>query len=226
MLPVAQLFTRDVPLLKAPGNADADLLQILWCPFDHPAHPKTALYWRSSATISDSLAVPPAPPALQFPGYLPEPCLLTPEEVTEYPNPLELSKDDQQQLKDATRWRQAGPGWDDAYAAAADEFYRNLLSTAPGWKAGGWTRWGLTDPMPRRCSTCGTDMDPLLTIASREWNSNTTSWIPLEHQTDASPSPTYPQPSNPTLLDLARGYDLQLHICPTSPEHPHLELIQ
>jgi hypothetical protein len=69
-------------------------------------------------------------------------------------------------------------------------------------------------------------MDPLLTIASREWNSNTTSWIPIEHQTDAIPSPTSARPSNPTLLDLARGYDLQLYMCPTSPEHPHLELIQ
>ncbi|MGW4840054.1 hypothetical protein [Streptomyces globisporus] len=225
MLPVAQLFARDVPLLRAPEDTDTDLLQVLWCPFDHPDHPRTATYWRSSPAISNTLSSPPAPDALQFPGYLPDPCLLTPEEVTEYPNPLELSTDDQQQLKDAARWRQAGPGWDEAYAPAADEFYRNQLSTSPGWKAGGWTRWGLTDPKPRRCSTCRSDMYPLLTIASLEWSSATASWIPTEDQATVAPSP-YSQPSNPTLLDLARGYDLQLYMCPVSAEHPHLELIQ
>lgn len=31
---------------------------------------------------------------------------------------------------------------------------------------------------------------------------------------------------NFTMIDLARGYDLQLHVCPVSPDHPHIELIQ
>lgn len=68
-------------------------------------------------------------------------------------------------------------------------------------------------------------MYPLLTIASLEWGSATTSWIPIEDQATAAPSP-YSRPSNPTLLDIARGYDLQLHMCPLSAEHPHFELIQ
>jgi hypothetical protein len=33
MLPVAQLYVRDVPGLRPP--AGADLVQVLWCPFDH-----------------------------------------------------------------------------------------------------------------------------------------------------------------------------------------------
>lgn len=42
--------------------------------------------------------------------YLPEPCLLAPEQITEYPNPMELSKELQDQLGDASRWETAGSG--------------------------------------------------------------------------------------------------------------------
>ncbi|WP_433207977.1 hypothetical protein ACQP1G_22995 [Nocardia sp. CA-107356] len=38
MLPVAQLFVRDVPGLRPP--AGADLLQVLWCPLDHDSDPR------------------------------------------------------------------------------------------------------------------------------------------------------------------------------------------
>ncbi|WP_434482009.1 hypothetical protein [Streptomyces sp. NBC_01340] len=164
MLPVAQLYVRDIPLLRPPGRSEADLLQVLWCPFDHPANPATALFWRSAATVTDILDAPPEPPAIQFPGYLPEPCLLTPEQVTEYPNAMELSKELQEQLGDWSRWQAAGSALDSSYEVAPDDFYGDHLSIAPGWKVGGWTRWGLTDPMPRICSECGTEAVPLLTI--------------------------------------------------------------
>ncbi|MDG9683083.1 hypothetical protein QC334_10085 [Streptomyces sp. DH18] len=38
----------------------ADLLQVLWCPFDHQAMPRTALFWRSAATVTDILTTPPS----------------------------------------------------------------------------------------------------------------------------------------------------------------------
>jgi hypothetical protein len=114
---------------------------------------------------------------------------------------------------------------DSSYAVAPEEFYMNKLSVAPGWKVGGWTRWGLTDPMPRICPACGTEMDPLLTIATTEWNAGTGSWVPDGHQA-RDPLPPGTPPANYTLIDLARGYDLQLHVCPASPDHPHIELIQ
>ncbi|MFF7656699.1 hypothetical protein ACFZCY_44015 [Streptomyces sp. NPDC007983] len=225
MLPVAQLYVRDIPLLRPPGQTEADLLQVLWCPFDHPSHPRTALFWRSAAVVTDVLDTPPEPPAVQFPGYVPEPCLLAPEEVTEYPNFLELSKELQQQLGDWSRWQAAGAAVDSSYAVAPEEFYMDKLSIAPGWKVGGWTRWGLTDPMPRICPACGTEMDPLLTIATTEWNAATEDWAPDGDQARAALPPGTP-PANYTLIDLARGYDLQLHVCPASPDHPHVELIQ
>jgi hypothetical protein len=167
---------------------------------------------------------------IQFPGYLPEPCLLAPEQITEYPDIMELSKEIQGQLEDWRRWQAAGVDLDTPELPYRKDFYNDLyssrLSVAPGWKVGGWTRWGLTDPQPRLCRTCGTEMDPLLTIASSEWGGNTTDWIPDEEQAGARFVTTFSAPSNPTGLDLARGYDLQLHLCPVSPDHPHLELIQ
>lgn len=41
----------------------------------------------------------------------------------------------------------------------------------------------------------------------------------------ASPS-SAPTSQKPTGLDIARGSNLQLHACPVSPDHPHIELIQ
>lgn len=43
----------------------------------------------------------------------------------------------------------AGVALDSSYEVAPEEFYIEELSLAPGWKAGGWIRWGLTDPVPR-----------------------------------------------------------------------------
>ncbi|MFD5805513.1 hypothetical protein [Streptomyces sp. NPDC127020] len=225
LLPVAQLYVRDLPLLRPPGRADADLLQVLWCPFDHPDHPRTALYWRSAAEVTDVLGSPPEPSAVQSSDYVPQPCLLSPEEVTEYPHFLELDKELRERLADWSRWEAAGDAVDSAYAVAPQEFYTNHLSVSPGWKAGGWSRWGLTDPMPRTCAACGADMDPLLTIASTEWNKGSGSWAP-EGDRARDPLPPGVPPANYTRVVVAGGYALQLHVCPVSADHPHLELVQ
>ncbi|MFJ6783174.1 hypothetical protein [Streptomyces yangpuensis] len=223
MLPVAQLYVRDIPLLRPPGTAD--LLQVLWCPFSHEPddRPLTFVVWRTAAEVTDVLAAPPEPFDAEY-GYVPAPSVLTPEQITEYPNPMELSEELRLRLSDGSAWRAAGA--DNPYVLAPDEYYWNELSVTPGWKVGGWTRWGLTDPVPRLCPECGADMDPLLTVASSEWASNTHSWIPAEDRAFAEASLDHPEPWNPTRLDLARGYDLQLHICRVSPEHPHIGLIQ
>ncbi|MEV5315787.1 hypothetical protein [Streptomyces sp. NPDC052610] len=261
MLPVAQLYVRDVPDLHAP--AGADLLQVLWCPFDHPIMPRTALFWRSAATVTDILTTPPEPPAVQFDGYLPEPCLLKPEQITEYPNPMELSKELREPLGDWNTWQAADADVDSSYAPHPESFYRDNLSVAPGWKVGGWASWGPTDPNPQFCLTCESKMVPLLTIATFEWDDSKRSWIPDENQartrassTDthpegqavidffrvkgievhargrvplearATPPVTDPVPRQPTAVQIGSGYIQQLYVCPTSPEHPHAELMQ
>ncbi len=229
MLPVAQLYTRDIPVLRPPGQAD--LLQVLWCPFDHSPlkpYPKPALYWRTADTITGILAEPPEPPAVQADGYLPEPCLLHPEHVTEYPNFMDLGQDLQELVEQWCRRQAEGTGPGSTYTIDPKMFYWDELSTTPGWKAGGWPSWGLTDPIPQSCPACRTSMGPLLTIASTEWDGTTRGWIPHEDQAHADTAryAGAPHPAHPAMVQIADDNRLQLYACPASPDHPHTELIQ
>jgi len=229
MVPVAQLYLRDVPLLHPPGQAD--VLQVLWCPFDYGGDiPETVLYWRSAAEITSVLADLPEPAAVRQEWFLPEPCLLHPEQVTEYPNPLELS-DDLQELVGRWSARQAGVAVADrreaiGYAAGSDELYWNALSIAPGWKAGGWSHWGLTDPVPQICPACDSVMVPLLTIDSTEWDGDTRSWIPYEDQDRTEPSASCLDPVDPAMIQIGDLETLQLYACPLDPGHPHTARLQ
>lgn len=210
MLPVAQLYLRDVPDLHAPEGAD--LLQVLWCPFDHPIMPRTALFWRSAATVTDILTTPPEPPAMQFDNYLPEPCLLNPEQVTEYPDHLELSKEFQEQLGTWSEWQAAVTDVDD-YASSPEEFYDRELAAAPGWKVGGWPRWGATDPTPRLCPACGSDMDALLTMATFEGDDDS-SWLPnevFEDREHTGPSSSHTGPEGQAVIDFFRAQGIEVH---------------
>ncbi|MFC9730741.1 hypothetical protein ACFWGM_11270 [Streptomyces roseolus] len=229
MLPVAQLFLRDVPLLRPPGQAD--LLQILWCPYEHePAYkPSTALFWRSAAEVGDILATPPEPYEADYPGYVPEPCVLAPEAITDYPNLLDLGPELQLVLGDRSRWQAAGADVDSSYAEDPHEFYMTHLGQAPGWKVGGWPPWGRTDPNPRYCAVCEAQMIPLLTIASWEWGGGEGhSWAPREDQAAALADSHYAgqDPSQPTKVEVGSTDNMQIYVCPTSPEHPHTDLVQ
>jgi hypothetical protein len=228
MLPVAQLYVRDVPLLRPPGQAD--LLQVLWCPYDHEPHakPSTALFWRSAAEVGDVLAVPPQPYEADWEGYVPEPCLLAPEQITEYPNSLDLSAAVRQLLGDWSRWQAADGGVDGSYADYPAEFYDCELADAPGWKVGGWPRWGRTDPYRRFCAVCDAQMVPLLTIASFEWDSGRRGWAPYEDRAAAFAAGHVAgqDPAQPTAVEVGSTDNLQLYVCPASPEHPHTDLIQ
>lgn len=228
MLPVAQLYLRDIPLLRPPGQAD--LLQVLWCPYDHEPHakPSTALFWRSAVGVGDVLAVPPEPYETDWAGYVPEPCLLAPEQIPEYPNSLDLSAELRQLLGDWSRWQAAGVGVDSSYADYPVEFYDGELADAPGWKVGGWPPWGRTDPYPRFCAVCDVQMVPLLTIASFEWDSGTRGWAPYEDRAAAFATShvASQDPAQPTAVEVGSTDNLQLYVCPASPEHPHTDLIQ
>ncbi|SOD62205.1 hypothetical protein SAMN06297387_10520 [Streptomyces zhaozhouensis] len=229
LLPVAQLFLRDVPFPRPHGRADADLLQVLWCPFEHPETylPGTALFWRSSADITDVLVAPPEPTRVEFDFLVPEPCVLAPERVVEYPGPMELDRELRERLADPDAWRAAGAGVDGAPASHPESFYHRQLSVAPGWKVGGWPSWGYTDPVPRLCPACGAGMDPLLTIATFEWDGDQHGWVPYEDQATASDARgARVDPRRPTAVQIGSGHRQQLYVCPVAPEHPHVELMQ
>ncbi|MHB9847709.1 hypothetical protein ACSYGO_00515 [Streptomyces krungchingensis] len=229
MLPVAQLYLRDIPLLRPPGQTD--LLQILWCPYDHdPDHkPSSALFWRSAAEVGDVLATPPEPYEVNWQGYLPEPCLLAPEAITEYPNSLDLSLEMRLMVEDWSRWQAADVGVDSSYADYPAEFYNGNLADSPGWKVGGWPPWGRTDPNPRHCGVCDVQMVPLLTIASFEWDGGEKrGWAPYEDRAAAYGDSHYAgqAPAQPTRVEVGSTDNMQLYVCPISPEHPHTDLIQ
>lgn len=222
MLPVAQLFVRDVPGLRPP--AGKDLLQVLWCPFDHDDEliPRTVLHWRSAASVTDILDNPPEPAVVQdgLGQFVPEPCTIAPEQVIEYPTITELDEDLQEQLKQ----------WEAGYLGiAVDDLgeiespYRSDLSVAPGWKVGGWIEWSRSDAHPEPCPACGTPTEPLLTIASWEWDGAQHNWVPYE---DRPADMVVGGNGCPTKINIGDAWDLTIRACPTSPDHPHLPLTQ
>ncbi|MEV6352595.1 hypothetical protein [Streptomyces hydrogenans] len=226
LVPVAQLYARDVPGLRPPGRND--LLQVLWCPFEHPPEfkPPTQLFWRVAAEVTDVLAAPPEPYEVEYEEYLPRPCLLAPEEVTEYPNLLELDEETRRRVSDRARWEAAGVELPGEYADHPAGFYGDALSVAPGWKVGGWAPWGLTDPVPRFCVGCGAAMVPLLTVPSDEWSANNSGWAPEEDRHLVARRRR--GDANPTGVVVSRSNHLQLYACPDQAVtgHPHTDLVQ
>jgi hypothetical protein len=206
LIPVAQLYRRDVPDFAGPD--DTDLLQVLWCPLDHPeeSYPRVRLYWRRSATVTRPLDAAPEPPVVQD-DYLPVPCVVYPEQVREYQYrellPRELS----------TRIT----AWEDETGEEAGRSYQYDLSLAPGWKAGGFASWSLSGPYPVNCAQCGTPMTLLFTADSSESQAGD-SWRPAEEPADA--------PHDPTDITIGRGYSLYVFRCPASYEHPPATVMQ
>ncbi|MEU4620594.1 hypothetical protein AB0G04_11535 [Actinoplanes sp. NPDC023801] len=198
MVPVLQLHRRDVP--GFPGPDDCDLLQVVWCPLDHPEddfNPRPRVYWRRGADITDRLPAPPEP-AVVADRYLPLPCVLHPEQVVEYQDKDLLPEDLAARISD----------WEEE--TGADYFFD--LALAPGWKVGGFPDWSVSGPQDVRCGECGSAMVLLLSVASGEWAAEGVSWRPVEDPPDA--------PCDPTEVVVGRASDLHIFRCPVSFGHP------
>ncbi|MFK0253149.1 hypothetical protein [Streptomyces sp. NPDC090445] len=159
MVPVAQIFRRDVPGPWWPD--DSDLLQILWCPNEHwdpPAHqadiaPAVELRWRRTADVTSRLTTPPAPTRYDEDGYLPRACTFTAEHVTDFPYWEELPEE-------------LRPGLLELIEATGDGDGSDAITCLAGWKLGGWPTWQLNHPSAFDCADCGTAMTLLFTVAS------------------------------------------------------------
>ncbi|MBE1534302.1 hypothetical protein [Actinomadura algeriensis] len=203
MMAVAQLYLKDVPGLAGPPGAD--VLQVLWCPRDHRPHhcPAPMLRWRRSTDVTDVVAPQPEPEVMSEDMYLPEPCVLHPEQVVEYPYRDFLPDDLQERIS----------AWEETNRPS----YQYELSLAPGWKVGGHASWSLGGAKPPTCGDCDAAMDMLLSIDSGEWDDECGpdgegSWCPLED--DGS------REYDPTKVQIGRGYALYVFTCPTSFDHP------
>ncbi|WP_343244829.1 hypothetical protein [Streptomyces sp. SID14478] len=206
MLAVAQLYRRDVPGL--PHSEQGDLLQVFWCPFEkhgdsrHDLH--VQLRWRHARDVVAPLEQQPAPEVVGRQELVPSPCVLHPEGIVEHPYFTVLPSSLQTRI-DA--WE--GPEEDDAPQYIYD------LSTAPGWKAGGYLAWRLTPPQSTPCLECSAELSPVLTLDEREWDPGTTSWIPLEDR----PYADVMDANTPTWVSPGRGR-LVIAACPNAAAHP------
>ncbi|MEU1077265.1 MULTISPECIES: hypothetical protein [unclassified Streptomyces] len=219
MIGLAQLYRRDVPDLPAkPDNCD--LLQVFWCPFN--AHGPSRydlelhLRWRRSWEVGEVLSAPPQPPVVGSDGFVPEPCVLHPEQVVSYPFAGLLPEELCARLD----------AWEEAQEQDADQLanenavdpvsYQYDLSIPPGWRVGGFASWHKTDPYPMDCRTCRTPMHLLLTIDSSEWDGGSGSWKPLEDRDLLTH-----RYATPTGVTVGRFGELNVFACPTDPDHPH-----
>ncbi|GAA1656741.1 hypothetical protein [Actinoplanes couchii] len=204
LIPVAQLYRRDVPDFVGPDGTD--LLQVLWCPVDHADrdyNPRVFLFWRDSAAIGPVLEAPPEPSVISK-LYLPVPCVVHPEQVREYQY-ADLLPDDLCERLDE---------WDDDEDDDRPN-YQEDLSLAPGWKVGGFANWSLTDPYPMNCAVCGTTQKLIFTAGSVD---SYGSWRPIEDAPDASP--------DTVKVQIGRGYSLYTFYCPASFDHPPATAMQ
>ncbi|GHA06149.1 hypothetical protein GCM10010329_30840 [Streptomyces spiroverticillatus] len=158
MVPVVQIFRRDAPGAWWP--ADADLLQILWCPNEHwdpplqqaDISPVVEFRWRRAAEVTGQLLNPPAPSRYDEDSYLPRACTVTAEQVTDFPFRDELPAELHPRLEKLVH-ETGGDGHD-------------VITRLAGWKLGGWPTWHLTQPTEIPCEDCGTAMTLLFTVAS------------------------------------------------------------
>ena len=213
LVPVAQLFAGDVPGVPFPEGTD--VLQVLWCPFDHDpwSAPRPELRWRRRADIGERLTTMPAPHQDANPEHVPDPCVIDPEKVTEYPT-YDLPADVWSQISGTVKQLETDTGWK----------YETDLAVASGIKAGGYPGWTQSPDWP--LCACGAQMEHLLTIASWEFSrGDERRWIPLEEMpamagwgTDSPDDHPWRAIQDPAGLMLGDAGGIYLFVCASCPD--------
>lgn len=153
MVPILQLFARDVPGLEFP--AGKDLLQVVWCALIHEQDPGPVLprlYWRNEAEVlaGGTLSEIPAVSEGEYDEEnMPEPSTLAPATADDYPSRHDLPQDLLETWEPRFRLPTGGALW------PPDS---NVIAT----KIGGWPAWVQPSAWPD-CDG-GHRMEHLLTV--------------------------------------------------------------
>lgn len=205
MVPVVQLYLADARGVPYPEGSD--LLQVLWCPFEHGEFccPLPVVRWRDAGAVGEVRSTPPAPAEAEE-EQVPSPCVVHPEWVTEYPSwdlPDELREalgDRFERLRKDTGWR-----------------YWYHLADAPGIKVGGYPGW-TQEPYWPECASCGGRMEHLLTVASWEYDGESRrTWVPVEDRIDGEPDRAALDAAGLMLGDVGGVYIFECRACPDRP---------
>ncbi|MFB7255969.1 hypothetical protein [Streptomyces nojiriensis] len=218
MVPVVQLYARDVPGLVFP--AGTDLLQILWCPLVHDEAPYAAaprLHWRSTGPTAARATSGEAPrPHTADEEFLPRPCTVSPTPAVEYPN---------QDLPDGL-----GELLDERFEALREERgygYFDVATTQQS-KVGGYPGWTQQPDWPG-CAGCGTRMEHLLSVTASEPGAGR--WLPLDDRDprqEGAATPSWRAEADPDALDgFGHGMDMgdlggmYFFVCRRCPDTPY-----
>ncbi|WBP87783.1 DUF1963 domain-containing protein [Kitasatospora cathayae] len=157
-----------MPGLEFPDGTD--LLQVLWCPFDHePGYVPRPEVYRWDSSRSDLEAAAPARPEGVKGDYLPNPCVLHPERVVDYPS-WDLPEGVYDALEARFEEVEEETGWS----------YEAHLSVSDGIKVGGYPTW-TQDPDWPTCPSCDRTMQHLLTVNSAEFDgASWRTWLAVE----------------------------------------------
>lgn len=214
LVPILQIFGRDVPQLPFPDGCD--ILQLLWCPFIHEdLAPKPLVVWRREADLEHARSAHPRPHPEAPAESLPAPCTVTPETVIEYTG----------EGLDRDRFAILAAGADALKARTGWDLWSDLLE-APGTKLGGHPSWA-QDPDWPACA-CGDRMTHLATIASWEYDGVfSRRWIPLEEQPlfdldvpQREMFAQHPEIRHPHGIMLGDIGNYHLFVCTTCPDRP------
>jgi hypothetical protein len=225
---ILQLRREDFPELGFPGYAD--LFQLLWCPRDHAIWTKHRVFWHKRGEAKLLLDESPHPGFAEN-EYLPQPCLLLPERVTEYP-PLEnVEEAIRDKIEHWSLPELLGPRarerpldyWGKDILDQPSTLYEWELSTCPGTKIGGYPHWIQRDETP--VCRCGRAMQHLLTVASWEFDGGTfRRWLPAEEKHLSNPWPQ--SVINAHGMMLGDAGSIYFFICRHCPEFPVQQVCQ
>jgi len=253
---ILQLRKESVPELGFPEGSD--LFQLLWCPEQHDdpwVWVKPKIFWRNSAEIADPMPRTPVLPNEEeavvqkkmnapWSAFVPLPCSITPERVSDLPQSWDpafptqsLCKGEESIEERLGRGVWALPGASpqlDEYSEKLNgtelyeairyqgiDYYCWTLSSCPGTKVGGYVSWCNIAHEPT-CA-CGRKMEHWISIAGFENNSGSfRRWLPEEDSTrwDDLSEKDQAEINWPHGMTFGDHGDIYVYICRHCPDWP------